>query len=120
MRWNVEFTNEFGVWWDSLDEGEQERVDASVRLLEELGPGLPYPYSSDVKESRHGNMRELRIQHKGEPYRVLYAFDPRRVAILLVGGKKTGDARWYRKHVPIAVKVFDEHLKVLEEERKEK
>ncbi len=120
MRWNVEFTNEFGVWWDSLDEGEQERVDASVRLLEEFGPGLPYPYSSDVKESRHGNMRELRIQHKGEPYRVLYAFDPRRVAILLIGGNKTGDARWYRKHVPVAEKIYDEHLKALEEERKEK
>ena len=43
MRWAVEYTNEFGAWWDSLDEGEQESVDASVRLLEELGPGLPYP-----------------------------------------------------------------------------
>jgi len=120
MKWPVEYTNEFGLWWDSLDEGEQERVDVSVRLLEELGPGLPYPYSSDVKESRHGNMRELRIQHKGEPYRVLYAFDPRRVAILLIGGKKTGDIRWYRKHVPIAEKIYDEHLKVLGGERKGK
>ena len=43
MKWSVEYTNEFGAWWDSLDEGEQESVDASVRLLEELGPGLPYP-----------------------------------------------------------------------------
>jgi len=117
MRWDVEFTNEFGEWWDSLDEGEQESVDASVRLLEELGPALPAPYSSDVKKSRHGNLRELRIQHKGEPYRILYAFDPRRVAILLVGGKKTGDDRWYRKHVPKAERIYDEHLETLEEER---
>ena len=117
MRWDVEYTIEFEVWWDSLDEGAQESVDASVRLLEELGPALPHPHSSDVKASRHGNMRELRIQHKGEPYRVLYAFDPRRVALLLLGGKKAGDERWYRKHVPIAEKIYDEHLKALEEER---
>jgi hypothetical protein len=65
-------------------------------------------------------MRELRIQHKGEPYRVLYALDPRRVALLLIGGKKVGDERWYRKHVLKAEKIYDEHLKALEEERKEK
>src|SRR3990170_5797260 len=120
MKWPVEYTNEFGLWWDSLDEGEQESVDASVRLLEELGPGLPYPYSSKIIESRHGNMRELRIQHQGEPYRVLYAFDPRRVAILLIGGKKTGDDRWYRRHIPIAEKIYDEHLSTLKQEREEK
>ncbi len=120
MRWDVEYTSEFGAWWESLDEGEQESVDASVRLLEELGPALPYPYSSDIRGSRHGNLRELRIQHKGEPYRVLYAFDPRRVALLLIGGKKGGDARWYGKHVLIAEKIYEEHLKALEEEREEK
>lgn len=120
MKWEVEYTDEFGLWWDSLDEGEQESVDASVRLLEELGPGLPYPYSTDVKESRHGNVRELRIQHKGEPYRVLYAFDPRRVTILLIGGKKTGNVRWYRKHVPIADKIYDEHVRALKEEGERK
>jgi hypothetical protein len=51
---------------------------------------------------------------------VLYALDPRRVALLLIGGKKVGDERWYRKHVPKAEKIYDEHLKALEEERKEK
>ena len=120
MKWPVEYTNEFGLWWDSLDDGEQESVAAYARLLEGPGPALPSPYSSDVKKSRHGNLRELRIQHKGEPYRVLYAFDPRRVAILLIGGRKTGDDRWYRKHVPKAEKIYDEHLKALAEERKER
>ena len=55
-------------------------------------------------------MRELRIQHRGDPYRVLYAFDPRRMAILLIGGCKTGDARWYEKIVPVADDLYDEHL----------
>ena len=55
-------------------------------------------------------MRELRIQHSGRPYRVLYAFDPRRVAILLIGGDKTGDDRWYDKYVPLADKIYDTHI----------
>lgn len=61
-------------------------------------------------------MRELRIQHKGRPYRVLYAFDPRRTAILLIGGEKTGDDRWYVRHIPIADRLFDEHLIAIEKE----
>jgi len=61
-------------------------------------------------------MRELRIQHKGRPYRILYAFDPRRTAILLIGGNKTGNDRWYDQHVPVADRLYDEHLAELEEE----
>ena len=56
-------------------------------------------------------MRELRIQHQGDPYRVLYAFDPRRMAILLIGGCKTGNDRWYEEWVPVADYLYDEHLK---------
>ena len=61
-------------------------------------------------------MRELRIQHQGRPYRVLYAFDPRRVAILVLGGDKTGDKRWYEKNFPVADRINDEHLGEIEEE----
>ena len=61
-------------------------------------------------------MRELRIQHGGRPYRVLYAFDPRRVAILLIGGDKTGDDRWYDKYVPLADKIYDTHIEALKKE----
>jgi hypothetical protein len=64
-------------------------------------------------------MRELRIQHGGRPYRVLYAFDPRRVAILLIGGDKTGDDRWYDKCVPLADKIYDAHIETLKKESKE-
>ena len=109
-RWEVEFTDEFDEWWASLSDAEQESVDAVVRLIERCGPELGFPYSSGIASSRHGRMRELRIQHQGRPLRVLYAFDPRRVAILLIGGDKTGNDRWYDVAVPIADRLYDEHL----------
>ena len=116
MEWDVEYTDEFGEWWDSLTDGEQESVRASVKLLEDFGPQIPFPHSSGVRNSRHGNMRELRIQHAGRPYRVLYAFDPRRCAILLIGGEKTGKDRRYEEFVPIADRLYDEHLETLRKE----
>jgi len=90
------------IGWGDLNEKEQACVSASVDLLELFGPGLGFPHSSDIKGSRHGNLRELRVQHGGRPYRVLYAFDPRRCALLLIGGDKTGQDRWYEDHVPMA------------------
>ena len=116
MTWNVEYNDEFEVWWLTLTESEQESVSASVGLIEALGPNLPFPHSSGIAQSRHGHMRELRIQHQGRPYRVLYAFDPRRSAILLLGGDKTGDGRWYEVHIPIADRCYDEHLNELRNE----
>lgn len=110
MAWDVEYTDEFEDWWECLTEAEQESVAATVGLLEIEGPRLPFPYSSGVEGSRHGHMRELRIQHSGRPYRVLYAFDPRRCAILLIGGDKTGNDRWYEQSVPVADRLYDEHL----------
>jgi hypothetical protein len=114
--WDVEYTDEFGLWWETLSEGEQDAIDVVVRLLEERGPQLGYPYGSDVRGSRHAHLRELRVQHRGDPYRILYAFDPRRTAILLVGGKKTGDDRWYDEFVPLADRLYDEHLDELRRE----
>jgi hypothetical protein len=61
-------------------------------------------------------MRELRIQHAGRPYRILYAFDPRRCAILLLSGDKTGDDRWYERHVPVADQLYDVYLQELKDE----
>ena len=113
MEWEVEYTDEFGKWWNTLTGEEQVDVAAVVGLLEKKGPTLSYPYSSDVKSSKFKQMRELRIQHKGNPYRVLYAFDPKRTAILLIGGSKKGDERWYEKFVPISDRLFEEHLKNL-------
>ena len=116
MAWDVEYTDEFGQWWAELSQDEQESVAASVRLLEDRGPTLGFPPSSGIHGSKHGHMRELRTQHDGHPLRTLYAFDPRRSAILLVGGDKTGDERWYETHVPIADRLYDEHLEQLRKE----
>ena len=113
MAFEVEYTDEFGQWWAALSVGEQESVAAVVGLLEDLGPVLRFPYSSGVESSRHPHMRELRVQHAGAPYRVLYAFDPRRTAILLIGGSKAGDDRWYEQFVPRADKLYDDHLQAL-------
>lgn len=116
MVWEVEYTGEFEAWWDTLTEAEQIDVAAAVGLLEARGSTLGYPHSSAVHGSRHGHMRELRIQHRGRPYRVLYAFDPRRVALLLLGGDKTGDDRWYERFVPVADRLYDDHLEILRQE----
>ena len=111
MSYEVEYTDEFEEWWNEISEDEQDSVAVKVELLERLGPQLPHPHSSGIQGSRHSHMRELRIQHQGEPYRVLYAFDPRRMAVLLLGGCKAGDDRWYDKMVPVADNLYDEHLK---------
>lgn len=119
-NWEVEFTDEFGAWWNSLNEDEQAAVAQKVRLLEELGPSLPYPHCSGIYGSKHGRMRELRIQHQGRPYRVLYSFDPRRTALLLIGGDKTGDDRWYEVYIAMADELYDAHLTALKEEERER
>jgi len=109
--YEVEFTDEFEGWWNSLGTEEQEAVDFSVRLLEEHGIHLKRPHADTINRSRYPNMRELRCQHKGRPYRILFAFDPRRVAILLIGGDKTGNPRWYDEFVPRADEIYARYLK---------
>ena len=71
MPFEVEYTDEFGDWWDTLSEHEQDDVAATVELLASKGPTLPFPYSSGIEGSKHSHIRELRIQHAGKPYRVL-------------------------------------------------
>ncbi len=116
MAWDIEYTDEFEAWWHTLTIEEQEDIAYSVALLEEFGTNLPHPHSTGIHGSKHSHMRELRTQHQGRPYRTLYAFDPRRTAILLIAGDKTGDKRWYETHVPIADKLYDEHLLALKTE----
>ena len=119
MECEVEYTDEFEEWWETLDEAEQEDIAAYVGLLEQKGVNLKHPYCSGINSSKHSHMRELRVQHKGNPYRILYAFDLRRMAILLIGGDKTGDDEWYDEYVPIADNLYDVHLEQLKKEVKD-
>jgi hypothetical protein len=116
VSWEIEYTDEFEVWWEKLSDAGQVSVAAVVGLLEDQGPHLGFPHSSGLASSRHGHMRELRIQHQGRPHRVLYAFDPRRTAILLLGGDKTGSDRWYEEFVPEADRLYDAHIASLKRE----
>ena len=116
MSWEVEYTYEFEDWWHGLTEREQDSLSAGVELFMQHGPHLPFPHSSDVRGSRHGAMRELRTQSGGHPLRTFYVFDPRREAILLIGGDKTGNDRFYKEYVPIADDLYDVHLDELRKE----
>jgi hypothetical protein len=118
VAWEVEFTDEFRLWWDTLTEDQQEDVAYSVGLLVELGPTLGFPHSSKVNRSRYAQMRELRTQSAGSPLRTLYAFDPLRTAVLLIGGDRTGDDRWYEKFVPLADRLYRRHLDELRKKGK--
>jgi len=77
---------------------------------------VPFPYSSGIARSKHDHMRELRVQSGGRPVRIFYAFDPRRSAILLIGGDKTGDKRFYETMIPIADRLYDEYIEELKKE----
>ena len=114
--WEVEYTDEFEQWWTQLTESEQDAITASVGLLEELGPNLGRPHVDHVKASRHSNMKELRTQSSGNPLRTFFVFDPRRTAILLIGGNKVGDNRFYDRTIPIADRLYDTHLEELKKE----
>jgi len=115
LTWEVEYTDTFGSWWHDLSDDEQERVAAAVGLLEQGGPALGRPLVDSIKGSRHPNMKELRP--RGGHMRVLFAFDPRRMAILRIGGDKSHKWRsWYAQAIPTADELYDEHLQELRDE----
>lgn len=117
MTWNVEFTDEFGEWWETLTEVTQEDVDAYVHLLEQRGPQLGFPFCSAINGSSHSHMRELRVQSQGKPIRIFYAFNPARAAILLIGADKSGDDRFYQTKIAQADRLYDIHLRELDNEK---
>src|SRR4051794_3669834 len=117
MEWDVQLDEAFAAWFAGLPEALQDEILACVLLLRERGPQLGRPYVDTLEGSEYTNMKELRVQFRGDPWRILFAFDPQRAAILLVGGNKRGDKRWYKKHLPIAEERFKQHLRRLEREQ---
>jgi len=114
MVWDVEVSDEFRDWYEALAAEEQDSVTYSVDLLRFSGPDLGRPFVDSVQRSRHSNMKELRVQHKGRPWRILFAFDPRRMAYLILAGDKTGNPRWYKINVPRADAIYDRHLREIQ------
>ena len=113
--WTVEFTQEFETWWLTLDTEAQAAIDAAVDVLQERGPGCGRPLGDSITSSRHANMKELRPPVAN--IRILFAFDPRRAAIFLIGGDKTNRWQsWYRTMIPVADRLYDDHLAELRRE----
>lgn len=112
--WNVDIEL-IVAWLVALDDDSQAQVVAAIEVLEEHGPQLGRPLVDTVTASRHKNMKELRPGSAGRSeLRVLFAFDPKRQAILLVAGDKAGDwTGWYRRNLPLADDLFDTHIRTL-------
>ncbi len=103
-------TNEFESWFLGLGAVDADAVVRVVGLLEAKGLALGYPYSSALAGSRHA-LRELRVQSAGRPLRIVYAFDPKRQAVLILGGDKTGDDRFYEWMIPRAEAIWESYLR---------
>jgi len=117
MSWHIEFEL-IAEWLEAQDLTVQRRVLAAATVLSQDGPQLGRPLVDSIEGSRRGNMKELRTSSNTvNAVRILFAFDPRRQAILLLAGNKAGNwKKWYRENIPKADELFDEHLAKLEAE----
>lgn len=115
MAWEVEYTDQFEEWWRELTQEQQESMTAAVTVLSERGPGLGRPLVDTLTASRHPNMKELRVLGT---LRAFFAFDPRRTALLLVGGDKRDEGEdWYQRMLAVADDLYDDHLIEIAKER---
>lgn len=116
-EWEVEHTDEFREWYDKLDETTADDVGVAIDKLVEVGPTLGRPLVERIHTSKYQNMKELRVKVKGRHVRILFMFDPRRHAVLLLGGDKTGEWNsWYAVQVPRADSLYDSYLEQLRRE----
>lgn len=113
MIWNIEIDENVGEWLDDLDEASYEQVIAAINVLSKEGPQLGRPLVDLVKGSAYKNLKELRPGSGGRSeIRILFAFDPKRTAILLLAGDKAGNwKKWYTTNIPVADQRYTEHLK---------
>jgi hypothetical protein len=120
VPWIVEIGDEFKPEFDELHEDVQTEILALARLLQQFGPQLKRPHADTLKGSRHANMKELRFNASDGVWRVAFAFDTKRKAILLVAGDKSGGGgmRFYRDLIQRADQRFSSHLARLKKESK--
>jgi len=110
-------TDEFASWYRSLDDRDGDAVDVIVDLLADQGVRLGHPYSSAILGASVA-LRELRTKSDGSVIRIFYAFDPVRAAVLIIGGDKRGDDRFYERMVPLAEKIWKRYLEEQKQEQK--
>lgn len=115
--WTIKTTDRFDRWFTSLNDTDRACVLAALLVLREKGPGLSRPYADTLKGSRYSNMKELRIQSRGNPIRAFFAFDPARTGIVLCAGNKVGsEKRFYDEMLPVADWEFTNWLNTLQKE----
>ncbi|BDA74730.1 hypothetical protein RIVM261_047700 [Rivularia sp. IAM M-261] len=121
MNWVVEFHEDFEPEFNALPNQVRNRMLARISLLEAFGSELGRPHVDTLNGSRHSNMKELRFNAGDGVWRVAFAFDPRRCAILLVAGDKSGssESRFYKQLIKMADDRFDAHLAQLKTEEEE-
>lgn len=116
----IETTDEFDEWFDSQSRAVQKRVLENLKLLEYYGHHLSRPYADTLYGSKFSNMKELRIQVGGDPYRAFYVFDPTRQAIILCAGNKAGnDKQFYKEMIPLAENLYERHLNKLNNQQEQ-
>ncbi|WP_343551281.1 type II toxin-antitoxin system RelE/ParE family toxin [Pantoea sp.] len=109
--WKIETTDRFDRWLMLLDDTDRACVLAGLIVLQHKGPGLCRPYADTIKGSGYSNMKELRVQSKGDPIRAFFAFDPWRTGIVLCAGRKVGnEKRFYAEMIPLADREFTAYL----------
>ncbi len=114
MPCTVNVTSVFGDWFRECEEDLQDSITACIVLLASEGPQLGRPHADTLNGSSIPNLKELRVPYRGVPYRIPFAFDPNREALLLLGGNKASDKRWYVRAIKQAEQLYGEHLKNLE------
>lgn len=121
QSWTIEFHDEFDPEFDALTEGVQDELLAQLALLEKIGPTLGRPRVDTLNGSAHANMKELRFAADGGEWRVAFAFDPRRRAIVLVAGDKSGGSErgFYKRLIKKADKRFTDHCEKAKKEEQE-
>jgi len=105
--------DDFAAWLETLTPSQADSILKAIALLREFGPNLKRPRVGKINGSDFPNMKELVVQIGGDPWRLLFAFDPNRTPIILVGGEKTSNKRWYKTHIPIADARYRRHLEGL-------
>jgi hypothetical protein len=110
--WTAYFLQECESWFAALEAGSQNAILTDIGVLREIGPQLGRPQVDTLKDSKHDNMKELRTRYGRHHYRIAFAFDPKRQAVLLLGGDKTGkdQVRFYQDLIRRADAIYDRHL----------